>query len=700
MILLKTLTIKNFISHENTEIAFSENEKLVLDGRSGSGKSSIAESIIWCLYGRGRSENRSLVRRGCRTASVSLQLTDEQLKYNITRTVSSTGKNALMVTRSTDGGSFSAIETTGLKDTQNWIESTLLKASFELFTNSIAYPQGSENSFVKATATERKDLLLEIIHAGNFDELYIKARDAITKVETIIAINLSQKEGCEKIITNNELSASTLVKLSEELTDITGQINIKTKEQKELEDIVKNAEFVSEQIKNKKQMILQYDTVLEGIDNRIDYKTKIIKENESIDIEEARKKVDIIEKVNLEIEKEEKYIRENTERQYKINAHLANKPTVYDYTKDIERINKQLIPLIKDSGSCPAGEDCPFIVPIKGQIQFLEEQIQDKEQKTSDGQASMTLWVNQYELFLQPTDTTKLYENIETLKKEVKILLPFKDVVTRYEIGLKTNETLRVEIEEDKKDRVKTIIEYNDLTRQVVELEKINVDVIEECKKLYDINEVIDILEKKREVGIRNHALAQQAQKTVLEARQSLQELDSQTKSLKAQYDDLLLIKEALGPRGVKAVAVDYVIPVLEERINEVLSQMSDFRIRLDTQKPTADEEGVKEGLFIIVKNPEGEELPLSNLSGGETVKVSMAISEALATLMSSVGFRILDECVNALDNESTQAFVEVILKLQDKFPQLLMISHIQDIKDLFEKRIMITKINGVSKIT
>ena len=175
--------------------------------------------------------------------------------------------------------------------------------------------------------------------------------------------------------------------------------------------------------------------------------------------------------------------------------------------------------------------------------------------------------------------------------------------------------------------------------------------------------------------------------------------LASETKVLKVQYDDLLLIKEALSPRGVKAVAVDYVIPVLEERINEILSQMSDFRIKLDTQKATADEESIKEGLWITVINPEGQELPLENLSGGEGVKVSMAISEALATLMSSIGFRLLDECITALDQESIQSFTEVVLKLQDKFPQLLMISHISDIKDLFEKKVMITKVNGVSKI-
>ena len=63
MILLKTLQLNNFLSHENTEIHFGENEKTLIDGQSGAGKSSIFEAIIWGLYGQGRADNKSLVRK-------------------------------------------------------------------------------------------------------------------------------------------------------------------------------------------------------------------------------------------------------------------------------------------------------------------------------------------------------------------------------------------------------------------------------------------------------------------------------------------------------------------------------------------------------------------------------------------------------------------------------------------------------------
>jgi len=165
------------------------------------------------------------------------------------------------------------------------------------------------------------------------------------------------------------------------------------------------------------------------------------------------------------------------------------------------------------------------------------------------------------------------------------------------------------------------------------------------------------------------------------------------------EKESLELLKEALSPRGVKAVVIDYIVPQLEERINGVLGQMSDFKIRLDTQKATADEEGVKEGLFITVINDKQEELPFGSYSGGEKVKITVAISEALASLMNQIGFRIMDENIVSLDSESTEGFVDVLERLQEKFPQLMVISHLPEVKDIFEKKITIIKTNGVSHI-
>jgi DNA repair exonuclease SbcCD ATPase subunit len=75
-----------------------------------------------------------------------------------------------------------------------------------------------------------------------------------------------------------------------------------------------------------------------------------------------------------------------------------------------------------------------------------------------------------------------------------------------------------------------------------------------------------------------------------------------------------------------------------------------------------------------------------------------VAIAEALATMQKSA-FRIFDEVFVGLDTESIEGFNEVILSLQDKFSQVLCISHLQAIQDSFEEKLSVVKEGDTSTV-
>lgn len=702
MILLKTLTIKNFLSHEDTTLEFNETDKLLISGHSGSGKTAITEAILWTLYGKGRSENRSLVRRGTKEAKCFLKLIDEETQYVITRSVTSSGKNTLIITQNKgQKGQFLLIDRVGLKDNQDWIEKELLKASYELFINSVAYTQDGDESFVKATASRRKDLLLEIVRAENFDKLYDKTRVALNEKEREQTVFMTRVEGFETAIKNDSETALKHDSYQKTYEEMTTQLKSFELLEKDLDFQLNSISQTRQQITDKKvikQMLITEASLLEVELNALQ---KALKEHKEFDIETTKKGAYEIIDLTHEIGKLEDNLKDNVMAQQNINAHLSDKPSVFDYSKDIEIINNRLIPLIKDTGKCPSGDDCPFVVPIQGQIDFLTEQITEKTEKAEAEKELLKKWEDEFSLLPVAKDTTEIYKKIKELKEKIDILSKTKTDIEEYEAfekNLKEMNEKIVTLDTNKNEKLKEILKAEN---QVMELEK-TIATFDSNKINSDLSSVrlskqqAQTFKEEASVGM---AMAIKAQASVQEATKDLIILKNDIKKVQEEKENLELLKESLSPRGIKAVIIDYLVPQLEDRINEILSQMSDFRIRLDTQKATANEEGTKEGLWITVKNDQNEEMSFENYSGGEKNRIIIAIAEGLASLTSAIGFRIMDEMIVGLNSEMISDFITVLIKLQEKYPQIIFISHIPECKEVFEKVLTVKKLRGISKV-
>ena len=362
-----------------------------------------------------------------------------------------------------------------------------------------------------------------------------------------------------------------------------------------------------------------------------------------------------------------------------------------------------MIPLVAESGSCPAGDKCPFTIPIQGQIKYLKEQIAEREFKAKSEKELFDLWEIKGKTIVIPSSTDRVsdYDKLQSYKQAIKDLSKAKELVIQYETLQQTVESI-----------------HNrslNLNNQKLELNKELITIDTDIKIKRDLLEAIDVnklnialstvrihiqeLRKKIEEYAIGTAMAVKARDAISIDCTKVDAIKALIDKGQEEVSRAYLLKTALGSSGIKAVVIDYLVPQLEDRINTVLGQMSDFKIRLDTQRAKMDDEGVTEGLFITVVNDRKEELSFDNYSGGEKVKITIAISEALASLMNQIGFRIMDENIVSLDKESTEGFVEVLTKLQDKFPQLIVISHLQEVKDMFENKVEIIKVNGVSQI-
>lgn len=702
MITLKQLQLHNFLSHCDTNIAFWDNNKILIDGKSGSGKTSIVEAIIWGLYGEARCSNKDLIKHGEKTGSVTINLFNEsnEIHYEIKRTTTDKAKNTLTISFSMDGLEWKPIERNGLRDIQEWINNDLLHASYTLFINSIAYPQDNANNFVKQTATKRKDLLLEIANVGDFDLYYSRAKDILllkteekARIESSISTNLSFIEKQKELIIDEEST-------QKEIGGI--ELSIGVENQRLTEVCVKKQiinDSISEINKLKSQILTkQGESTL--LSTQLVNKKTAIDTIKNIDIQNIKDKIsegEILKKKGAILDEK---INKDYERTNKLNVILADRPSDRDYDGEVMEINQRLIPLIKETSKCPSGDKCPFTIPIQNQITYLSDQINEKiglKAKLEKERALFTAKINE----LGPS--TLLAEEVEESKRltrQMPLYAGYAVQLARIEAQIATLPFLEAEYSE-------MLIRETNLNGETFDLVyklkgKTDTQLITDTAGLDaeedKIRSEISSLERIVMALSNKKSISQNAGKTINKIEFEIKSEQGSLSKVKSLLESISAIKEAFGGKGLRTIVIDLLIPRLEDKINEILGKLSDFRVQLDTQREAAGGEGNIEGLFINIFNERGEQFELSSYSGGEKLKITVAISEALASLQ-KCGFRIFDELFIGLDEESVEHFAEVVSQLQEKFKQILCISHLRTIKDLFDDKITIVKINGTSQM-
>ena len=191
---------------------------------------------------------------------------------------------------------------------------------------------------------------------------------------------------------------------------------------------------------------------------------------------------------------------------------------------------------------------------------------------------------------------------------------------------------------------------------------------------------------------------AARQQLTALEAFEA-QRLERR-RSLDARQTDLAdfdALREAFGKRGVPAMIIETAVPELERTSNELLSRMTDGRlhVRIETQREikTGD---VREALDIIISDELGSRA-YEMYSGGEAFRINFAIRIALSRLLARrAGAQLrslfVDEGFGTQDARGREQLVAAINSIQDDFDRILVITHIDELKDAFPARIEVVK--------
>ena len=164
-------------------------------------------------------------------------------------------------------------------------------------------------------------------------------------------------------------------------------------------------------------------------------------------------------------------------------------------------------------------------------------------------------------------------------------------------------------------------------------------------------------------------------------------------------------LRVAFGKNGIPTMIIEAAIPELESTANDLLSRMTGGRmhLRFNTQREKITG-GIAETLDIEIADELGTR-SYELYSGGEAFRIDFAIRVALSQMLARrAGAHLrtlfIDEGFGTQDADGRDRLVEAITAIQDSFDMILVITHIDELRDSFPVHVIIDKTPSGSRIT
>ena len=292
-------------------------------------------------------------------------------------------------------------------------------------------------------------------------------------------------------------------------------------------------------------------------------------------------------------------------------------------------------------------------------------------------------------------------ENLEQELKKIKEEIEFihndenykKYLIEKKEKDENDKKIMKLDIEENEYNKI-----MNDLINKIntINSKKIN---LENNKKIEEESLVIKIDVEELYEEIKYLELNNYKEEQEIENNKKIIEKYNENKlKYKEVYDDYRIYKnymELLHKNGLALHILKRYLGLIAHGINVVTEQFIKKKIELNVEK-----EDIVLRINVLSKE-DNENYNIIMLGGKESLILDVGfkiVMSSIATLPRS-NIMWIDEGVSVLDRESQSNMKELLNYLSDSYENVLLISHIEGMKDFVNKSIKITREEGGSKI-
>lgn len=669
----KTFTFSNMFSYgENNKINFlNMNGTVGIFAPNHAGKSAILDALAYCLFDKcSRTKSASEVMNTTKSNfKCNFNFEIDGIDYFIERRAkkSHTGHVRVDV-------DFWMIDEAGEKVSLNGEQRVYTNRNirgylgyYEDFVLTALSLQNNNTGFIDKSQVEKKDLLAQFLDITVFEELYRVANEEIKEVEIL----LKQFKDFD---------------FSSQLIDAEERLAVNRQEYSNFEKIKNTLDKKRKRVNEK---ILEQTSNLIKLDKIGDIKDlKIEKQALEKNIKEVESRLD----------KYDRYYSENTPRLRELTR-LEKKYNIEDIT---DRVNKLKLSRLEQSN-------------VKSDLNTLKIKVNHKLDKLKAiGQFDPNCDFCKSTPFVQ--SAFKIEKELQDDKVSVNRLLERQSkvdsLITILEpVEIENTELTRLEAEhvklssyqaEIKLKRVQRRSELREKNRNLIAIEK-------EIKKYYQNEENIRSNSKtQKKIDLLNEQLEtvsdeqsttsknlQESFSNISVANKTIENINGsieQAHDLEEKYKAYEYYLNAIQRNGVPYELVSNILPYVQEEVNTILSQIVDFSIEFDVDGKNINTQ---------ISYGDNKKWPLELTSGMEKFISSLAIRVGLINVsnLPRPNFLAIDEGFGNLDTNNLNSIFMLFDYLKTEFEYIMVISHIDLMRDITDNLLEISKQQGLSKV-
>lgn len=667
---------------ESNSIDFDKLSGIIgIFGKNYTGKSSTIDTILWTIFNsisKKVRKNVDIINQNKDIGSAKIHLEIDNKVYTVDRQSTKYlkklyGEETIEAKTLLNFSSYDTVT----EETENHnaedrpaTDANVRKVFGDIddFLTTSMSSQESSMSFINEGSTKRKEILGKFLDLEMFDKKFKLGKDdsallkgAIKRLEgkdfdkeildaikrniETQALIKENKNKCQEFKTKQESLNKTLAEV---------ELKISSGPKQEFIDI--------EQIET--ELSSNHISLQECVKGEISF-VKQLKDLQNI-VTETQNAVSSYDIVKLKTDKEK-----HDEVNEKLNGFLT---TIKLLNKDKEA-KKQKIAILD---SVPCGDSFP-------ECRFL---LDANKQKSELPKVEMDLWMNN-------DQATNLQFSIEKLKKSLLDIEQYQEV--REKFGKLQTQVSDLELRKEKNKNMfknfetqKTSLEakrklYFDNEEWMKELKILENKKVKSKLELQNLLSEFDKCEKMTLKLYQEQGSSEQ-QKIMLEQQKA------ELADLRDEYLAYDLFLKCMHSNGIVYDIIKKKLPVINQEIAKNLANIVNFEIFFE-------DDGKK--LDIFIRHPKYESRPIELCSGAEKTLASMAIRLALIKVSSlPVGdIFILDEPATALDEENMEGFSRILEMIKSQFKTVIVISHLDALKDVVDDQIVIENTDGYARI-